>query len=60
MMLCRADFEELFPDIFSPAKVDPAQCEPLWPVPWCASARFAQTLSWRADHPLTFPTAQSR
>jgi hypothetical protein len=28
MMLSRADFEELFPDIFSPAKVDPAQCEP--------------------------------
>jgi hypothetical protein len=28
MMLCRADFEELFPDIFSPAKEDLAQCEP--------------------------------
>lgn len=28
MMLSRADFEELFPDIFSPAKEDRAQCEP--------------------------------
>lgn len=25
MMLCKADFEELFPDIFSPAKADPVQ-----------------------------------
>lgn len=25
MMLCKADFDELFPDIFSPTKVDPAQ-----------------------------------
>lgn len=27
MMLCRADFEELFPDLFGPVKADPGQCE---------------------------------
>ena len=26
MMLCKSEFDELFPDIFSPTKVDPAHC----------------------------------
>lgn len=27
MMICRADFEELFPDIFKPVEAVPSQCE---------------------------------